>query len=414
MTAGLLLVLVLAADAGERTGEDPRLQVGAISAFSPGSSGVNVALEGGKDGKKLTGRGTIGLTPQLALDLTLSGADFDDDAARSRLLQTHERTAGGTAAVGFAWTNFRATQRRREIAQVMAICSGADRQKKVEAEKKKKLEADQRYTDARDEADALRAAAETAARVGGAGGGGPEAAVLASLADSAAARAAKEETRVLKDFSENCDAFSDLTPEERARIDIAWRPSVLVTGRYTVSTQYTKFFDTATGTTEKELKFPWSAHVGVGVYVVPTLLVGVSVGYEDVRKAKPSSQLCQDQAVGGATTTPPTLNCTTLAVGTPVWKPARTGRLEVRQYLDAIYPGLAWNPAVSFAAEGGFSAAVHGDAFRLDLPLYVHFGSGDKAITIGAAYSHYVEDKEKVDEVSVFLASTFRLKDYGK
>lgn len=407
------LILLAALVAVPPLTQDPRMLPSAVSAPLPGTSALSASFEGGKDGKKLTAKATFGFE-RLGLELQAAGADLEEKSGVSRVLQSHDLVAGGAIGAGLTWSSFSVEPRSEYLKLLQELCPRAGRTpppKPLE----EALGKDARLGDLEALASALEELARDAAAPPGA-----RSLALAARARASTARLAFEQAW-RKAHAAECNQRDDLDParlsaEDSSRLDALsrWQPSYLLLARAEVGSQFTKYFDTASGKAAKEQRYPWSARVGAGTYLRPTLLVGLSLGYQELRDAAPTSQVCQDLQVGGVTTTPPTLRCASLVVGRPQWKPSRLARLEVRQYLDDLLPGLAWNPAVTVSAAGALDASVKRDAVRFDVPVYLLLGSGEKAFTLGVAWSGYLDSGERVNELSVFLASRFQLRGFSK
>lgn len=388
---------------------------------------TSVFMEGGKDGKVLSGRIAVGLEkslPGMALDLTLSGADFDESSGRSRVLQTFEQNPGGNLAIGMTWKSFNVLTYTPEIDQVIKLCAARPKPQVTAADIQNALDADPRYQQAKAEKLAREDVAkefETARdRALNDAARKDEALLLvqtALLARSEAKVAARleeiEKKRVedgVQPVEKPCNVKADLDANELKQfVDFAPPASVILMLRGDVGAQRTAFFDPGTGTRGSELKHPWGLRAGIGVFVKPTALMGLTLGYRESREARSPSQLCVNQPVGGENTNPPTLSCTSAIIGVPTWSGTTRARLELRQYLDAIIPGAAWNPSVTWSTRIKDRTIRFDDiVWRLDVPFYVHLVSDkDKGLVVGAAYARYSVDGEPADALSLFLSGTF-------
>jgi hypothetical protein len=407
----------------------------AAAAFDPLQSPASVSvprtsvlLEGGKDGKVLSGRIAVGLEKRLpgwALDLTLTGADFDESAGRSRVLQAFEHNPGGNLAVGLTWKSFDVWSYTPEIDQVMNLCGKRPTPPVSEEDKAKALKMDESYQRAQALADALKREAKgleaDAAKALAEPARQEEALTLQQAAwvvrsreRAATAIADEEKKRVLENVKPTiprCAVKEDLTKEEQALMIRGFAPpsSILLMLRGDVGAQRTAYFNPQTGTRGSELKHPWGVRAGFGVFINPLSLVGFSVGYREAREARAPSQLCVNQKVGGETTEPPTLSCSSVIIGVPTWSGTARARLEWRQYLDALIPGAAWNPSVTWSTRIKEQAIRFEDVtWRLDVPVYFHLvNDKDKGLVVGAAYSRYSVDNEPIHDLSLFLSGAF-------
>ncbi|HLL00896.1 MAG TPA: hypothetical protein VK539_09935 [Myxococcaceae bacterium] len=396
---------------------------------------TSVFLEGGKDGKVLSGRLAVGLESWLSgtsLDLTLTGADFDESSGRSRVLQTFEQNPGGNLAVGLTWRSFNVLSYLPEIDQVKALCdkraqlSEVDKQKALEKQLTAALEADPHFRQAQRVRKAREAEATELETSANAALNDPtkqdEARLLAQTARVArseakvASRLEEEERervkKALPPVEKPCAVKADLEKEELAEMaKFAPPASVMLMLRGDVGAQRTAFFNPGIGTRSSELKHPWGLRAGIGIFFKPTALMGLTLGYREAREARSPSQLCMNQPVGGETTDPPTLSCTSAIIGVPTWSGTARARLEWRQYLDAIIPGAAWNPSLTWSTRIKDRSIRFDDVvWRLDVPVYFHLVSDkDKGLVVGAAYARYSVDGEPAEDLSLFLSGTFSI-----
>lgn len=388
---------------------------------------TSVFLEGGKEGKVLSGRIAVGLDKLysgLDLDLTLTGTELDESSGRSRVLQLFEQNPGGNLAVGLTWNSFDVRTYLPEIEQVKRLCRSRQKPQVTAADKKNALDADERYQRAAaeamkrtEEADALQAAANQAlsdpTRQDEARLLTQSAWIMYSEASVAAELAGFERTRVeagVQPPEKPCAVKEDLTEDELDDL-VGFAPpaSVIVMLRGDVGAQRTAYFEPQTGTRGSEFKHPWGVRAGLGIFLKPTSLLGLTVGYREARESRAPVQLCVNQPVEGETTVPPTLSCASTIIGAPTWSGTARARLEWRQYLDSIIPGAAWNPSVTWSTRIK-ERSIHFDdvVWRFDVPVYFHLVSDkDKGLVVGVAYARYAVSDEPVHDLSLFLSGTF-------
>lgn len=240
----------------------------------------------------------------------------------------------------------------------------------------------------------------------------------ATAAVAAAEAAVQAERRRVLDVHPSSCAASTLTPEREARVVWPFHPTYIATLRGAVSSQRTEFFDPETGTRAREASHPWKMSLGVGTFLVPTMLVAASLSYGRVRVVGDASQLCQalpvERRVDAAL---PYYTCGDTTLGVPTWSQSTAVRLEHRQYLTT---GLSMNPSFTYSWSGEEKApfAPGQGAYRLEVPVYLRASLGaseEKAVVIGAAYTHEATwgapQKETRDDVTLFFGGGF---DIGK
>jgi len=105
----------------------PSPTLGAQSVSVQGAS-LSASFEGGKDGKKLTGRGTLALPGRhfggrIRSDLSIIGAEYDDQTNTARVLHAFDPTPGGTIALGLTWDNFDLRAQRSALKRLNELCA---------------------------------------------------------------------------------------------------------------------------------------------------------------------------------------------------------------------------------------------------------------------------------------------------
>ena len=276
MTARALCFALLAAfasPAGEvdsldaTAAPDPRL---AIDSVGIQGTSLTASFEGGKDGKKLTGKGTVALPKgqypgRVRFDLSISAAEYDDTTNEARVLHAYDKDPGGTLAIGVSWDTFDVREFVPAFQKLRALCA-------AHLEKK-----DLKQCDTREDLPPAER----------------------KEVDEATPRGA----------------------------------NLILFARGQITTQYTKYFDPALNKKLDDLAWPGGFNAGLGIFASPTLLFGLSGGWKLLRNVKSPVQLCQNLPIAGATASPPVLTCSNSVVAAPVWKHELFGRVEIREYL---------------------------------------------------------------------------------
>jgi hypothetical protein len=246
---------------------DPRL---ASDSVGIQGTSLSASFEGGKDGKKLTGKGTLALPKgqyagRVRFDLSVTAAEYDDTTNEARVLHAYDKDPGGTLALGVTWDTFDVRAYVPAFEKVRALCAAHLANK------------DLKECDTREDL--------------------PEA-------------------------------------EQKQVDDVAPRGAdVIVFARGQITTQYTKYFDPAQNKKLDDLAWPGGFTAGVGIFASAKFLLGFSGGWKLLRDVKSPVQLCQNLPIAGATASPPVLTCSNSIVAPPAWKHELFGRLEIRQYL---------------------------------------------------------------------------------
>ncbi len=207
-------------------------------------------------------------------------------------------------------------------------------------------------------------------------------------------------------------AQSTLSETRRGRVVWPFHPTYIAAVRAGVSNKETAFFDPETTVKSRETAHPWKVSAGAGVFLRPTLLVATSLSYARSRVGGSDVSLCEEQPVGTETRVP-YYACQDITVDVPTWSQSTALRFEARQYLTSE---LSMNPSFTYAWTGTETApfAPPQGAWVLEVPLYVKASFGaedDKAIVIGASYSHGstwgLSENETRDNVALFLGGGF-------
>lgn len=234
-----------------------------------------------------------------------------------------------------------------------------------------------------------------------------------SAAESADLALEAERRRVLDVRPSGC-AASTLTPEREARVVWPFHPTYIAALRGAVSSMRTEFFDPVTATKARESSHPWKMSVGVGTFLVPTMLLAATLSYGRTRVIGDASLLCEElpveTRVDGAG---PFTTCGDITLGQPLWTQSTALRFEHRQYLTT---GLSTNPSFTYSWSGeetGPFAPSQG-AYRFEVPVYLRASLGaadDKALVVGAAYAHEgtwgAPQNETRDDVTLFFGGGF-------
>jgi hypothetical protein len=352
-------------------------------------------------------------------------------AATARAQELFVALSAGTAAVTDAdrreleaQTRVKATltEVERRAAELAAAASAKDKERsKALAEAQRAVEAARaQVTLASLEATAAGERA-TRARVDAALAEARATEVARTLEQATAATAAAEaavtaERRRVLDVQPSGCAASTLSPEREARVVWPFHPTYIATLRGAASSQRTEFFEPATGMRAREASHPWKMSLGVGTFLVPTMLLAASLSYGRVRVVGDASQLCEALPVERRVDAGlPYYTCGDITLGLPTWSQSTAVRVEHRQYITT---GLSTNPSFTYSWSGEEKApfAPEQGAYRLEVPVYLRASLGasdDKAVVVGAAYTHEgtwgAPQNETRDDVTLFFGGGFDL-----
>ncbi len=400
-------------------------------------SGAALSIE--KDGKALTGRlaGTIGEKDEIAWEIGLAGADVDQTTQRSTVLHSFPKAAGGTVDVAATWTiGFSVLKEKASLEAIEAVCEARPKVPPVKVDELAKVLEEQ--AKAKSTAEAVRQlASELKGKESAAAqavddalrSGEPEDTVAklrkeAEAASTAAAQAEatlqaanaqldekeKQVPALLTRHVGTC-VLSQLSAEEQAEVFRragALPPFYIVKAHAKLGAQLFKYWDETTGADTKATEHPAEFGVLAGVQLRPTMLLGAGVSRAWTWESGTAGSICENQTVGGETTTPPTQKCHDIALSGPTPSVSWKARVEWSQYFTKT---IAITPNLQGTFKRGFLARP--SSIAGEFPVFWRLPVGEekdgKWLVLGAsaAATYDVTKEELTPGVNLFLAASF-------